>query len=305
MKKVRILILIALAAMMMSACQSSSSSKTDSGYPLEVKHLEGTTTVKAQPKKIITTSYIAAAQLLELGTAPYGTVDYSLLTNLRIYDEELNKGTIVDLGSPIDYEGIEKAAPDLILSLAGDGSDYDKLSGIAPTVVLESAQGQYSFDQMLLAVARIMNETDAAKAIIDKYANRLAEVKKTVQAKGAEGKTGVFLMATSKGNIVYGGSSVQSYLSAIGLTELPEWKEGGMADHEALAKHNPDFIFLAEDYVKPGNYSLDIQSNELWQGLKAVQSGQVYLMDAASALPLARGQWAGLDRLGKNLDMIP
>ncbi|MFD2611436.1 ABC transporter substrate-binding protein [Paenibacillus gansuensis] len=317
LKKNSFIVLMLLLSLVVTACGSGSKETAEaentanaaeetetkaSGYPKEVKHLKGTTLIPAKPEKIVT-SFVGADFLFELNKAPYGVSGLEVLGGFKVFEDELKKYKIEDMGNPLNYEKVLAAKPDLIIAFDWDQVDYDKLSKIAPTVIVDGSSEELNPDGFIhtfTQIADMIGENEAKDAFVKRYEERKAEAKKNVEAAGLTGKTALFMMAGEKINYVYSGSSTKIYLDA-GLKAAPGTDKDGQIDLEGLSKVNPDVIFLAEDYSNRTGAVEKIQQSDIWKNLKAVKENHVYIWDTAALGPMAQGKYYGIEYLGKEV----
>ncbi|WP_027007391.1 ABC transporter substrate-binding protein [Conexibacter woesei] len=110
-------------------------------FPVTVQHRYGATTIRSQPKRIAIVGFTEQDIVLALGQKPivttdwYGNQPYATWPWAR---EALGdaRPTVLKAADGIDFEGVAKAHPDLIVgtNVGIKQKDYDKLSQIAPTV---------------------------------------------------------------------------------------------------------------------------------------------------------------------------
>ncbi|WP_027008336.1 iron-siderophore ABC transporter substrate-binding protein [Conexibacter woesei] len=109
-------------------------------YPLKVTDAFGTVAIDSAPKRIVTYGYTDADPMLALGAVPVGLLQWipQWKRGVGVWAEPALKGATPELyaGSEIDFEGVAKSRPDLILAVTYSfrKSDYEKLSKIAPVV---------------------------------------------------------------------------------------------------------------------------------------------------------------------------
>lgn len=297
--------------LVLSACGQQKSSSTSKNvkeengeFPKVITHLKGETKIEKKPKKIVTTNFVAAEHLWALGLDPVATGGVKELKNFPIYKDYIKKDLINlgDFGSPLDYEAILEQAPDLIIANDWDGTEYEKLSQIAPTIVLDSKKNEkVDFDKALELVADAVGEKKAFEDFMKNYNEKITESAKLISDKGMNGKTALFMMAAEEGNWVYNGLRTSIYFNELGLTPIDQLQKAGQVDIEALVEFNPDIIFLAEDYTNPNGYSDKLQKNPVWKSLTAVKENHVYKVDTSILGPMAIGQLHGVEFIGEKL----
>ncbi|CAK4836649.1 unnamed protein product [Aphanomyces euteiches] len=274
---------------------TANSNQPASLFPKVVSHLKGETTIKAKPSRIVTTNFVAAEHLIALGIIPYGTASLNQLGIFKLYDEELKNHQIVDLGTPLDYEAVVNAAPDLIISFDWDQADYDKLSAIAPTIVLDTKKSTNIFEETFVKLAEAINQHEAVDAFLTNYRKTKEETIAALKTKGFQGKTAIFMMASEKTNYLFTGINTKVFYDELGFKQIPELSKAQAIDLETLRKYDPDLIFVAEDYTNPTGAVEKLRDSAVWKSLTAVKNKHVYETNTAILGPLARGQQFALE----------
>ena len=143
------------AALTAAGCGSSNNTKSSGttaagaassggAYPLHITDAFGRVTIGSAPKRVVTYGYTDADPMLALGTIPVGLLQWipQWKHGVGTWAEPALKGATPDLyaGSEIDFEGVAKSRPDLILAVTYSfkKSDYEKLAQIAPVVTTPS-----------------------------------------------------------------------------------------------------------------------------------------------------------------------
>jgi iron-siderophore transport system substrate-binding protein len=143
-----------IAALLVAGCggddeadRSAAPTKAaSSAFPVTVSHALGSTTIPAEPKRVVVVGYTDHETLLALGVRPVGAMDWFGQGTYGKWPWERRAwggkpAQIVSNKSyEIDFEKVAALRPDLIVGTYADlkRNDYDKLSQIAPTV----AQGK-------------------------------------------------------------------------------------------------------------------------------------------------------------------
>ncbi|WEV67318.1 iron-siderophore ABC transporter substrate-binding protein [Bifidobacterium sp. ESL0769] len=155
-----------------SATSSSQSSKNQ-GFPVSIKHVYGTTTIKAKPKRVATVGWGSFDNLIALGVVPvsiekntYGKTvhggflpwTYDALKKMGVKDADMPQ--LHDESDGIDAEAIAAAKPDLIIGLQSGMTrkDYDTLSKIAPTIAYQKVSWGDPWRGMIKTTAQALGE---------------------------------------------------------------------------------------------------------------------------------------------------
>jgi len=240
-----------------------------------VKDARGEVEVPLDPGRIVALHNIFSEALVAMGTAPVGAVERPSGLPSQLLDALKDTQPVGDQDSP-DFEAILALEPDLILAQADEiGDNYELLSAIAPTLLLDEPEGPWR--EWLRGLGEAIGRTDQAAAAIAAYDARAAEVKAQIAAVRPD-DTVLLLRVREKDIRVYGGSrrSGPVLYQDLGLNPhplVPLDVEHVTVSNEIIPELTADHIFLlAEDEAKMAG----IEATALWQGLPAVKAGHVY-----------------------------
>ena len=134
---------VSLAACSTSTAPAGESSTPaaadDAAFPIEIEHALGTTTIEAQPERVVSIGWANQDVALALGVAPVGVDDQTWSMDgsdgLGLYEwttdayEELGaeEPDIFDTTDGVDFEAIADAQPDVILG-ASTSASYSPIS---------------------------------------------------------------------------------------------------------------------------------------------------------------------------------
>ena len=235
---------LAAAALTLSACSTGPASSTsDAGtsgssspqFPVTLKHVFGETTIKAQPKRVVTVSWVNDDVALALGVVPVGVPKNEWGGNEQGSTpwkdaalKELGAGFGSDKApvqfseaDGINFTEIAKLTPDVILA-AYSGlteEDYRKLSEIAPVVAHpELAYGTSWQDSTSIIGKALGKDAEATKLISDTEATIKEKVSKYPQIAGKSFIYGNLEPASADGvNVYTANDNRPRFLSEIGM----------------------------------------------------------------------------------------
>ncbi len=183
--------------LVLAACRGNTESAESSdpetnavtgSYPITIKHALGTTTVKSRPQRIACVAWANHEVPLALGVVPVGMSkatwgDDDTDGVLPWVTEKLNElgaeiPVLFDETDGIDFESVADTTPDVILAAYSGLSqeDYDKLSGIAPTVAYPNAPWTSSMDEMIQLNSTAMGMKTEGEALSKRLAEKMASI---------------------------------------------------------------------------------------------------------------------------------
>ncbi|HEY0248619.1 MAG TPA: iron-siderophore ABC transporter substrate-binding protein [Gryllotalpicola sp.] len=180
--------LITATALALAGCAGSTGSTAEESTAKPssntVETLYGKVTVPANPKRIVALDFPEATALADLGVKPVGIGSYTpALPAYTDFFKGIPDDTDKD-GLPVP-EKIAAQKPDLIIlddftsKIEKDRPIYEKLSAIAPTVVLTWTEAAGSWQDDAEGTAQAIGKTAELKKLRDDYLAHAAEIKKT------------------------------------------------------------------------------------------------------------------------------
>ena len=244
---VRAAALIAALGLGLTACSTGPASSTaaapapaaGSAFPVTIKHVFGETTIKNQPQRVVTVSWVNDDVSLALGVVPAGMPKNEWGGNAKgstpWKDAALDKlGAGFGSGKApaqyseadgINFTEIAKLNPDVILGAYSGltAEDYKKLSAIAPVVAQpEVAYGTSWQDSTVMIGKALGKETEASKLIADTEGAIKDKVSRYPQLAGKTFIYGNLEPAKSDGiNIYTANDNRPRFLSEIGMKLAP------------------------------------------------------------------------------------
>jgi iron complex transport system substrate-binding protein len=131
------------------------------GFPLEISHALGNTTIATRPNRVVTVAWANHEVPLALGIVPVGMAAANfgdddgdgLLPWVaeRLKELDAQAPQLFDEGDGIDFEAVAGTRPDVILAAYSglSQSDYDTLSQIAPVVGYPQAPWSTDWREMI------------------------------------------------------------------------------------------------------------------------------------------------------------
>ncbi|MEM9274140.1 MAG: iron-siderophore ABC transporter substrate-binding protein [Cyanobacteria bacterium P01_F01_bin.143] len=316
---IRFLVLSVFVVGTIASCRSSTSnpeiSTSDKTECRTIEHEAGETEVCSQPQRIVVLGPYVLEPLLALEVQPLAYGDH-VAFHQGDYDNPQEQ--IPYLGSTItqplanvgiayepSIEAIAKIQPDLIIGLDDNAKQYDTLSQIAPTILLNWSEPENN----LKAIAKAVNLTEKANQLLAETEQRIVEARVTLAPLVAKNPK-LLLLSSSQlqqinlGNFNHGACS--SLIEELGfqLVSSPQF------DNSNLNRIVPISIemlpqFNEADLIVMLGHSLDQQeevnnfesnqlskikqawqSNAIAQSLDASKAGKVYFIPSYLCLGL-------------------
>nr|WP_286201334.1 siderophore ABC transporter substrate-binding protein [Bacillus sp. ISL-4] len=287
-KKLSLLLLVAMLAVVAVACGSDkekeeSSAKKESAKSEEitVKHQLGETKVKTNPEKVVVFDMGALDTLDKLGVEVAAVPHDGLPKYLSKYE-----GTTENAGGlkEPDFEKINEIAPDLILISGRQSEAYEELSKIAPTVFVGVDTTKYmeSFEENVTLLGKIFDKEDEA-------AKQLASVEENINAlkeKAPTDKTGLIVLSSGGKVSAYGPDSRFGIIHDVfGVPAVDDKLEvsthGQSISFEYIAEKNPDYLFVVDRDAVAGDgaRAKETVENDIVKNTKAFKEGNIIYLD--------------------------
>lgn len=165
---------VALAGCSSTGTAESAATTDGAAFPVTIEHALGSTTIEAQPQRIVTLGWNAQDILFKLGVTPVGMPDEDFgAGNSGVppweepYYDPAKTQRFDGYNSP--YETIATMRPDVILAPNSgvDKDAYAKLSAIAPTVANPGAPWLTSWQDQTRMIGRAVGKSAQADKEID------------------------------------------------------------------------------------------------------------------------------------------
>jgi iron complex transport system substrate-binding protein len=178
MRVLIVLLLAAVAAFALGCQESGFDERKETARPLKVQHVKGESKVPGQAKRPATLTLDTLDDSLALGVRPVLAVvpGDSLPGYLR--GPAAGVKTIPPVAAG-EFGALRKAKPDLIVGR--QGVLFERLSLIAPTVIVEPGSGRWKLNLRLMGEA--LGRTNDAEALLTDYDRRVAGVRGVVEGR--------------------------------------------------------------------------------------------------------------------------
>jgi iron complex transport system substrate-binding protein len=221
------------------------------GFPVEIDHKYGTTTIDEAPQRIVTVGLTDQDTAIALGTVPVGITQWFDTHERGVgawAEDELGDATpeVLNFDDGVSAEPIAALQPDLILGVysALTEQEYDVLSQIAPTVAQPEEYVDYGvpWQEQTVIIGRALGQQDEAEALVADVEARFAAVR--ADHPEFEGATGVVASPYQGTVSVYSPEDPRGrFLTDLGFV-LPSDLEALAGDHFAaeLSTENVDLL---------------------------------------------------------------
>jgi iron complex transport system substrate-binding protein len=309
---------LAAAALTLSACatgpaastsDATTSSSSSAQFPVTIKHVFGETTIKEQPTRVATVSWVNDDVAIALGVVPVGVPKNEWGGNEQ-GSTPWKDAALTELGAgfgtekaPVQYsetDGINfteiaKLTPDVILA-AYSGlteEDYKKLSEIAPVVAHpEVAYGTSWQDSTSIIGKALGKDAEATKLVSDTEATIKEKVSKYPQIAGKSYIYGNLEPASAEGvNVYTANDNRPRFLSEIGMTLAPVVEENSKDSKDffipwSAEKANELESDIFVTWVPDAATTDSIKADPLLGQIPAIQNGAL-VADSDNTLTLS------------------
>ncbi|MGY3571740.1 siderophore ABC transporter substrate-binding protein [Vibrio paucivorans] len=253
---------------------------------VEIQHRLGSTTLEAEPKRVVVLGLGALDALDSLGVEP---VAVPAVSQYPDYLNKYNGKQYVSAGSLFepDFEAIYTQKPDVIIVGPRAAGNYDELSKIAPTIVFaaDAKQGYWeSTQEQWRNLGKVFN----AEQQVEEKISTLDQEFKAIRDYNQSNSVDALTVMSSGGNITTFGA--QSRFSAIyrdfGFNEtvknIKESRHGDLISYEFIRESNPSTLLIIDKDKLTGrgesNTHLDFE-NDLVKATPAYKNKHVAFLD--------------------------
>jgi iron complex transport system substrate-binding protein len=270
-----------------AGCGGNTESSSENGT-IRVEHFGGVTEVPRNVERIVVLDgYPDMHSLFALGVPPYiapteGQKDIPLVGE-RLDEVEVPIGYVVEP----NFEMLAAEDPDLIIVAEWGEEYYERLSEVAPTILLH--RYEQNTDDHLRTVARAIGRPEEAERVIREYEERVSEVAEMVKSSALSdmpfavvdeyGFEGTFRVL---GNSSYCGRTLEAVGASghinpdVGEPEGPDGEFGVDVSTELLGDvlEEAEFIVVGTQEIYEG--AEQFRESELWKRLPAVRNGAIF-----------------------------
>jgi iron complex transport system substrate-binding protein len=206
----------------------------DAAFPVTIEHKYGSTTIEAEPTRVVSVGFNDQDALLALGVIPVGIRDWYGEQPFGVWpwaQDELGDAEPVLLspnGAELNVEAVAALDPDLIVGIYSGmtQSEYDLLSAIAPTIAQPGEFIDYGtpWQEQTRIVGRAVGEAELAEDLVTSIEDRYT----AIQTEHPEfvGATSAVAFSFEGSPGAYTSSDVRSRLLAdLGFVIPPEFDE--------------------------------------------------------------------------------
>jgi iron complex transport system substrate-binding protein len=276
-----------------SAAGPASAPATSTVFPVTITHKFGSTTIPAEPKRIVTVGLTDQDSVLALGKVPVGTTEWIGGYKGAIGPWAADKlggapapTVLTDTGTGPQVEKIAALAPDLILALYSGltQEQYDTLSKLAPVVAQPKEYADYGipWEKQAEIIGTALGKAEEGKQLVAGVTAKFAEAK----AAHPEFTGATALIATPyEGIWVYGPQDNRSrVLEALGFTLPAELgKVVGDQFGANISKERTDLLdtdAIAWIVGDPDADAAKLRKEKLYGDLDVVKQGrEVYIKE--------------------------
>lgn len=216
MRPVIVAALAAVCSLVLTACGAAqptpgpATTGIGDRFPVTINHAYGTTTVSAEPQRIVALGYNDIAIAEAVGAPIVGAVrnyspDGTGNPNLPYIGRPLPEdvlGIEQDPTGGVNVEEVASYRPDLILAVSSalvlDQPTYERLSGIAPVVVYEHSLYGSSMQDDARQIGRAIGESEKVESLIAESDTAVAALRAELPA--LAGRT--YLFGQARGDIL-------------------------------------------------------------------------------------------------------
>ncbi|MBE9200483.1 iron-siderophore ABC transporter substrate-binding protein [Nodularia sp. LEGE 06071] len=292
---IKLFLIITLAVIFLKGCYTFTAQETYSSKVKLIKsecriikHELGESCIPQHPQRIIVTDQESLEILVALGLNPIAATTANRVGNKSPILKEKISG-IINLGkeSQPNLEKIVKLRPDLIVGFSFSPQNYQLFSRIAPTVCIEYTETGWK--KTLLQVANIVDKTEQAEKLLEKYQQRIENLRLKFAQKLGNSKISVMRFYTTLqftqflNQLSFPVSILEELNLSIPLAQRQISSNANVSYNNVSLERvdllESDAMFIALDPGSEENLQ-KYQNSPLWQKLNVVKNNRVYTVDS-------------------------
>ena len=291
------------------ATGSATTSTTSQGFPVTITHALGTTTIPSKPTRVSTIGWSTQDAAIALGVIPvdmpktnYGDPDHDDM--LAWTRETLEKAGATGDRAPAlhdetdgyDYEAIADTRPDVILGIQSGVTreQYDRLSGIAPTVPYVKRAWGDSWREVIRTTAKALGVPEQGTQLTESLEKTIADARaEHTELTGKNAAVVYFDTAKFATISVYTTHDARAnYLEDLGLAVPQSVKTISQSSgtfYKDISSENADQLDDVDVIVTYGgrNTLAALRKDPLMSRIPAVRRGSVAVIDEGTSLASA------------------
>ncbi|WP_315794973.1 iron-siderophore ABC transporter substrate-binding protein [Paenibacillus sp. BIC5C1] len=262
--------------------------QTDGAFPVTIKGMKGDITLNEKPQKIAVLDVKFLDQMLAIGEKPAGSVIAGGNTDFPEYlGDQPSDVQVLGTRDEPNLEAIVALDPDLIIMTDFQEKQYESVSKIAPTLVLDFYE---DWHDTLASVAKITDKQDEAEKVRTAYEDKIAGLKTKLSEKLGD-ETVAIIRPRKEGIRVHGiehriGGIMYNDLGLKMPAMVQEINEDGSVEisMEKVPDIGADRYFVLSDELFAAEAEAML-TNPVWKSLDAVKNNLTY--DVNSTLWIA------------------
>lgn len=291
MKKLWLVLLISMLAIIAVACSSNDEKDSDAkdngeaeeSTEITVEHELGETEVEKNPEKVVVFDFGSLDTLDKLGIDVVGVPQENIPSYLDKYEGD-DYENIGSLKEP-DFEKIAEIDPDLIIISGRQADMYDELQKLGDTIYLGVDTTRYmdSFTENVKTIGEIFDKEDEAEAELAKVEESATSLKEKAEESG---KNSLIILANDDKISAYGPESRFGIIHDVfGVPAVDEGIEvsthGKNVSFEYVVEEDPDLLYVVDRGAVVGGESSakQVVENQLMEKTKAMKNDDINYLD--------------------------
>lgn len=234
--------------------------------------------IESEPQRIVSLipSTTETAFALGLGDRIVGVSEWDN------YPEEVKEKEKIG-GLEINTEKVLSLEPDLVLAHVSNGEVIEVLRNLGLNVLVLDANSLEEVYVLIETMAKATGSTEQAEALIEQMKQVRDEVVEAVRDIPQDQRKKVWVEVSEELYTAGKGTFIDELITLAGADNVAAEVDGWVQmSEEKVIEKNPDVILTTYGYYVP-DAADKIKQREAWQGVTAVQNGDVYNIDSDSA----------------------